>query len=214
VPPIPPPPAAPRVDLVETIHGIEVPDPFRPLEDDRAPEVAAWVAVQQARTEAVLAALPERARVRAELEALWEYPREGVPDRYGTRAFFTRYDGRQAQATWWVREADGAERLVLDPNLWSADGTVSLGAFSPSPDGSLVGYSRRVAGSDWTTLHVLDVATGADLADVIPRVRWAAGLRQHRAAGLARAGHRCGGRPHRVRLAARQPHLRLGVAAA
>jgi prolyl oligopeptidase len=174
MPVIPPPPAAPRVDLVETLHGVAVADPFRPLEDDRADNVSAWAWAQQARTEAVLAALPERARVRAQLESLWEYPREGVPSRYGGRVFFVRYDGRQAQHVWWVRDQpDAPARLLIDPNLWSEDGTISLGAFSPSPDGALVGYSRRVSGSDWTTLHVLDVATGRDLPDVIGHVRWA-----------------------------------------
>ena len=156
------------------LHGVSVADPFRPLEDDRAPEVAGWAAAQQHQTEAVVAALPERARVRAQVEALWDYPREGVPHRYGTRTFFIRYDGRQAQSTWWVRdEPDAPARLLLGPNAWSGDGTVSLGAFSPSPDGSLVAYSRRVAGSDWTTLHVLDVAAGHDLAEFIERTRWA-----------------------------------------
>jgi prolyl oligopeptidase len=172
-PPLPPAPVPPRADLVETLHGIAVADPFRTLEDDRAAEVVAWVDAQQARTAAVLAAIPERARVRAQFESLWEYPREGVPQRYGRLTFFTRYDGRQAQYTWWVRDGEGAERVLIDPNGWSDDGTISLGAFSPSPDGACVGYTRRVAGSDWTTLHVLDVATGTDLPDIIPRLRWA-----------------------------------------
>jgi prolyl oligopeptidase len=60
---------------------------------------------------------------------------------------------------------DGEDRLLLDPNAWSPDGSTHIGAFAPSPDGSEVVYARHVKGSDWSTLHVIDVSTGRELPD-------------------------------------------------
>jgi prolyl oligopeptidase len=67
---ISPAPVAPRGDVVDLLHGVAVPDPFRPLEDEAAPEMAAWVAAQQARTQAVLDAIPGRAALVERLREL------------------------------------------------------------------------------------------------------------------------------------------------
>ena len=44
-----------REDRVEKLHGVEVPDPYRWLEDDvrKSPEVRAWVDAQSGLTEAI-----------------------------------------------------------------------------------------------------------------------------------------------------------------
>ncbi len=39
-------PAAPRTDLVDVLHGVAVPDPFRRLEDADDPETQAWVSAE------------------------------------------------------------------------------------------------------------------------------------------------------------------------
>ena len=169
---IPPVPAPPRTGLVETLHGTAVADPFRPIEDDTSPEVLAWVEAQRLRTRTVLDGLPLRAEAEAFLRSVWYYPRRGLPMGGARRSFEWRYDGRQPQGAWWVKEDDGEARLLLDPNEWSAAGTVSVGAFQPSPDGSRVAYTRHAAGSDWSSLHVLDVDTGQELPDRVERTRW------------------------------------------
>jgi len=56
--PIPKPPVT-RIDNVkETLHGVEVTDPYRWLEDQEAPETRAWIAAQNAYTDSVLSELP------------------------------------------------------------------------------------------------------------------------------------------------------------
>lgn len=169
IPEIPPAPKSAQVDV---LHGVPVADPFRPLERADDPVVLAWIQAQAARTETVLSQLPLRDATEARLRDLWVYPRRGLPTQRGRYAFQWHYDGIQPHGICWVSENGGDARLLLDPNGWSADGTTAVGAFEPSPDGKYVAYITHVAGSDWGTLHVLDVATASDLPDRIERVRW------------------------------------------
>ncbi len=106
--------------------------------------------------------------MRARLAELWNYERIGEPFRKGGRHFFLRNAGLQEQAVLFTREgADGAARVLLDPNDLSEDGTISLGGFSLSHDGNLLAYATQDGGSDWLTWHVRDVRTGLDLPDVV-----------------------------------------------
>src|SRR5438874_4705101 len=70
-----------RVDQVDDYHGTRVADPYRWLEQDvrKSKEVADWVAAQNAATNAYLAAIPGRDRIRKRLTELWDYARYGVP---------------------------------------------------------------------------------------------------------------------------------------
>ena len=59
--------------------------------------------------------------------------------------------------------------MLLDPNTWSTDNTVSLGTWVPSWDGKKVVFAERPNAADEATLYVLDVDTGErSKIDVIP----------------------------------------------
>jgi prolyl oligopeptidase len=160
------------VDHVDHYHGVDVPDPYRWLEADirTSPEVAEWVAAENKVTEKYLASIPQRKEILHRLKDLWNFPQYGSFVKEGGRYFYFKNDGLQNQAVLYVTdklEADG--RVLIDPNTWSKDGTIALGAFSASDDGRLVAYSRSEAGSDWATWHILEVATGKLLED---ELRW------------------------------------------
>jgi prolyl oligopeptidase len=163
-------PDAHRAPIVDLHHGTPVADPYRWLEDADAPDTVRWVEAQNELTRRSLDG-PERDAIRARLAALYDYPRVGVPQRKGARYFYTRNPGLLNQAVLHVRDGlAGPERVLLDPNLLSDDGTAALTAAEPSPDGTLLAYGVSRSGSDWQELFVRDVATGRDLPD---RVRWA-----------------------------------------
>jgi hypothetical protein len=62
---------ATRVDAVhDVLHGIEIADPYRWLEDQESRETRAWIDAQNAHTDAALAALPGRGRIAARLGEL------------------------------------------------------------------------------------------------------------------------------------------------
>jgi len=82
-----------------------------------APEVAAWVAAENAVTFDYLGRIPERAAIRERLAALWNYERVSVPFRAAGRTFFVRNDGLQNQAVLWVQDSLATPpRVLLDPN--------------------------------------------------------------------------------------------------
>src|SRR5204862_4714239 len=105
------------------------------------------------------------------LTALWDYPRVGLPEVADTGAmFYSRNSGLQRQAPIYMRaQGSTTSTVVLDPNVISADGSVSVGQWAPSPDGSLLAYTLSEGGADWQTVKVRTVATGTDSSD---DVRW------------------------------------------
>lgn len=160
------------VEQVDTQFGVAVADPYRWLEGDvrTDPDVAAWVAAQNAVTRAYIDALPGRARIAARMRELWNYDEVSVPQARGERLFFRVRSGLQNQAALYVQDRQGEPRLLIDPNSWAADGATALATVEPSPDGSRLAYAVQDGGTDWRVIHVLDVASGQRLAD---EIRWA-----------------------------------------
>jgi prolyl oligopeptidase len=173
-------PAAPRTDLVERLHGVDVADPYRPLEGIDAPETMRWVEAQAARSQAFLHALPGRDATEAFMLRASSYYKRGLPQRHGERTFLVEDDGKRPQAVLSVLdEPDAVPRVLIDPNLLSRDGTIALSGWYPSHDGRHVAYGLSEAGSDAQILRIRDVETGADLPEAIDRcyhmtVAWAA----------------------------------------
>ena len=161
-----------REALVERYFGVEVADPYRWLEDDRSEETARWVQAQNAVTRAYLDAIPYRDKIAATLKRLLDYERESAPFFAGPYTYFYRNDGLQNQDVLWRRGADGEAEVVLDPNTFSDDGTVSMSAVSFSRDGRLVAYQLSEGGSDWRRIVIRDVASGETLDEAIVDVKF------------------------------------------
>jgi prolyl oligopeptidase len=163
-------PSPRQADVVDDYHGTKVADPYRWMEALDSKEVADWVAASNAVTDPYLQNLPLRDFFSKRLTELWNYPRVSVPVVENGRVFYARNTGLQRQAPVFMRAGiTGEPALVIDPNVISADGSVSLGLWVPSPDASLLAYGLAEGGADWRTIRVRDLASGKDLAD---EVRW------------------------------------------
>ncbi|WP_081885994.1 prolyl oligopeptidase family serine peptidase [Haloferula sp. BvORR071] len=162
-----------KVDVVDELHGTQVADPYRWLEDDNSEETKAWVLAENKVTEDFLNAIPQRNEIRKRLSDLWNFERTGAPKEFGGRWFFSHNTGLQNQSVLKVSETlDGESRVLLDPNTLSEDGTVALAGFEPSEDGKLLGYSISRGGSDWNEILVRDVATGKDTGDHLKWIKF------------------------------------------
>lgn len=161
-------PVTATVDHVDAYHGIEVADPYRWLEDDvrESDAVQDWVDAQNEVTFAYLATIPERELIAKRMRELWDYESFSLPRKAGGRYFYEHNTGLQNQDVIYMMQSLGADpELLIDPNTWSADGTVALAGYWPSKDGSHIAYTIQDGGSDWREARVLDVETGEVLDD-------------------------------------------------
>ncbi len=166
-------PETKKVDVVDDYFGTKVADPYRWLEDDNAPEVAAWVEAQNKVTFGYLDTISYRPQLRKRLEKLLNYPRYGAPARRGNDFIFSKNDGLQNQNVYYIQKGlNGAPELLLDPNKFSADGTSQLGGFSWSDSGKYIAYGISEGGSDWRNYYVLDVASRKPISDHLEWVKF------------------------------------------
>jgi prolyl oligopeptidase len=166
------PPAAPVRDVTDTYFGRSFIDPYRWMEDERDPELAAWLKAQNGHTRAALDALPGR---KALLGRILELDRAGARvnavQMFNGKFFYFKIDPDGDISKLYVRDvAGGPELLLVDPEkLGQGTGHSAIDFFQPSWDGARVAYGLSAGGSEQSVIHVLDVATATDLPDRIDR---------------------------------------------
>ena len=169
-------PPVDRDDVVETFHGTTVADPYRYLEDPDGLRTQAFVEAQNAVSEPYLAGLAGRDWFGRTVTGLLTRPRQGTPWERGGRYFRLVNPGELDQDQLVVGESLpellAGGRVLLDPNLLAHDGTVALTAAEVSPDGRLLAAALAEAGSDWQSIRVYDVDTGAATDDVLNWAKW------------------------------------------
>lgn len=166
-------PKARRTDYTELIHGKNVADPYRWMENIDSPETKAWIKAENEVTEKYMSKLPERKAIRARLDQLSNYEKYGCPWKEGGRWFYFHNSGLQNQSVLYTMNSlDGSPRALLDPNTFTKDGTAALSSIAVSPDGKYLAYGVADAGSDWNTWHVLDIETGKKLPDKLEWIKF------------------------------------------
>jgi len=159
--------------VIDDYHGQAIADPYRWMEDLESPDVAAWIAAQNALTSEYLQSLPIRDRLRARITELWNYAKVSLPATESGILFYQRNAGLQKQAPIYARQGLHAPpRMILDPNALSSDGSTALMAFSPSPDGKRLAYTLAESGADWQTVYVRDLDSGVDHPDTVKWMRF------------------------------------------
>jgi prolyl oligopeptidase len=161
------------VNVIDTIHGVSVSDPYRWLEPSADPEVGKWTDAQDALTRVSLDSLPYREEIKKRLAELWNYPSSSAPSKHGSRYFFNKNSGLQNQAVLYFRDRLEAEpRTLIDPNTFSTDGTLAMDWTSISDDGTMIAYGVSASGSEDATLHVMNVNTREVLPLEITRCKY------------------------------------------
>lgn len=166
-------PAAPTDESVtDNYFGTEVPDIYRPLENDTALATEEWVKAENAATGEYLSAIPFRDKIRDRLTALSDYSRRGAYwHENDGKYYYYENNGLQNQSVLYRTDSIGGKSEVfLDPNKLSDDGTVALTGTMQSKDGKYTAYTISRNGSDWTEIYVMDTKTGELLPD---HIEWA-----------------------------------------
>ena len=171
--PAPTGPPKARVDtVVDNLYGRKIPDPYRWMENTDSPETQQYVREQLAYTRSILDPMPGRSQIHARLTQLLSIGNVGTPQVGGDWYFYTRREGMQNQPVLYVRKGvKGSDRVLADVNALAADGTVALDWWDVSHDGKYVAYGTSPSGSEQSTLHVIETATGKLLPDQIAHTR-------------------------------------------
>ncbi|HEX6548100.1 MAG TPA: prolyl oligopeptidase family serine peptidase [Candidatus Dormibacteraeota bacterium] len=165
------PPETPVDEVVEVIHGVEVREPYRWLEDARDPRVRAWEAEQDAYARRFLEGLPERPAVGRRLREALDCGALGTVAPRGRWRFFTRRTAGMEQVALYVLDKDDVERLLVDPAPLSGDAATAIDWYQPSQDGELAAFGISEGGDENSVLHLVETASSRVLDDRIPRCR-------------------------------------------
>jgi prolyl oligopeptidase len=179
-------PQAPRLEIVDILHGQSVPDPYRWLEDGTDARTIAWAAAQEEMFRRQARTWPGRDAAERRIRELLGAGHVGVPLWRGERRFQMRREGSQEHAVLVVTDpAPGStpgstaepggppvERVLLDPMALDPSGLTTLDSWATTREGDLLAYQLSVGGSEESVLRVLDVATGEDVDGPIDRARY------------------------------------------
>ena len=158
---------------VDNYHGTLIKDPYRWLEDDRAEEVENWVKAQNKVTFDYLGNIPYRDAIADRYRELFDFPKMYSPLKAGVYYFYYKNEGLQNQAVIYRQEGlEGEPVVFIDPNELSKHGTVAITILGCSKDNAYLAYAQSQAGSDWQEIHVMEVATGKKIPDVIQWVKF------------------------------------------
>ncbi len=178
----PGPPVAPVREARETLHGVEIVDPYRWMEEAASTQTLEYLLAQDEYARAQLARLPGReallARIR-ELSAA-SVSVTSVAMANG-KVFYLKLAPGLATPVLCVREGfAGAERVLVDPSKFDAPPRrAALAWYHPSPDGRRVAYGVALAGTEDATLRVLEVAGARDTGVALDRARFNASMAWH-----------------------------------
>jgi oligopeptidase B len=170
---LPAPPVAAHQPSIRELHGDSVVDEYAWMRDPDDPSFREYLVAERAYYDAHSQRLANLATILAgeasgrfpagpEYSVGW--PRDGFT--YRTRM------PRNADNVQLLRSREGEEneQVLLDENLLTAQtGFAEVGVREPSPDGRRLAWSVDTSGAEVYELRIRDIATGADLPEVIPR---------------------------------------------
>jgi len=166
-------PKTKTVNQVDTYFGIDVKDPYRWLEIDTAANVAQWVKEQNKVTQSYLNSIPYKDKVKARFQELFNFVKMSAPFKIGNKYIYSKNDGLQNQSVYFIQEGKtGTPQVLLDPNMMSKEGTMALELSGSSKDQRYISYIKSSAGSDWASIHTIDLTTLKDIPDVTEWVKF------------------------------------------
>jgi len=164
------PPETRKDNVKEIIHGVEIVDPYRWLEDQETQEIRAWIDAQNDYTHSFIDRLPGRERLKQRITELRKTDRISMPFERNGCYFLTK---RPADQDLWIiymrKGLDGEDEVLIDPHPMSPDRTISVNLLDVSKDGTVMAYGIREGGEDEVTIKLFDVDRRTDLQDELPK---------------------------------------------
>ena len=159
--------------VIDTYFTTTVSDPYRWLEDDNSAETAEWVLAQNKITFDYLKNIPQKDKIINRLSEIWDYEKVSAPFKRGGKYYYYKNEGLQNQSVLYsVEKLGSSEKMILDPNTFSKDGTIALSGIYFNREGNLLGYAKSKGGSDWKEFYIHNLDTGKDLEDHLEWIKF------------------------------------------
>jgi prolyl oligopeptidase len=163
-----------RTDNVkEVIHGIEITDPYRWLEDGNSPETRQWIESQNKYTNVSIGSLAGREALSQRLTELMRIDEiSPALERNGRYFFLKRQSNQELYVICMRKGLKGEDEVLIDPHPLSEDHTMSVQMWDVSKDGSVMAYGVKQGGEDERTIKLFDVDKREDLPDRLDKARY------------------------------------------
>jgi prolyl oligopeptidase len=156
-------------EVIEVIHGVEVRDPYRWLEDQDTPETRNWLEQQEQYFNSVIGSIPGRDRISARLAELMKVDVVGIPRIAGNRYFFSKKTaGQELSVICMMDRETGEEKILADPHPTSPDYSIRFDIISVATDGKTLAYAARDGCGEEVSISIIDTDTG-EIIDSLPR---------------------------------------------
>ena len=158
-------PKTKSINHFDEYHGQKVSDPYRWLEDFTNDAAKEWVNEQNDFSKQ-FTQNKYQTSIKKNLESIWTSEYLSTPYKVQGKTFYYFNTGKLQQNKLMVKDCDSCiERVLIDPNQFSSDGTIALASASVSPDGKWLAFAQSDGGSDWRTWRIMDIENGQILAD-------------------------------------------------
>ena len=160
-------PASKEIIHFDEYHGQKISDPYRWLEDFTNDEVKEWVRLQNNYSQKFVKNRFQKS-IKQDLELIWTSEYVSTPFKVQDKIFYYFNNGKLEQNRLMIRDCESCpERILIDPNNFSNDGTVSLASVSVSPNAEWIAFAKSDGGSDWRTWKIMNITSGEILDDEI-----------------------------------------------
>lgn len=172
--PVLPYPDTPKRPIIDQIHGHELVDPYRWLEDGERDEVRVWTQEETQLTHGIIESYPDHQQWLDTLDLLSRTARVSLPRGRGGTWLYTRRDADQDHDVLYAfQETTRQETLIVDPHVVGQGDPLSVDWFDVSSNGQLIAYGMSPHGNEWSTLYLYNLESKALLDDRIIRARYA-----------------------------------------
>jgi len=167
------PPKTRTAIVKENIHGVEIADAYRWLENAESQETSDWIESQNEHTDAMIASLPGRGELKRRLTELMRIDWLSEPTMRNGRYFFMKRLRDQELSVIYMRKGlQAKDEVLIDPHPMSPDHTTSVSIRDVSEDGTILAYAVQEGGQDEVTIRFFDTDRHEHLPDCLPKARY------------------------------------------
>lgn len=160
--------------VIDVLHGISIPDPYRWLEDGTRADVQAWTTEQNAYVNGLLRGDTQKTFAQ-ELSTYFRIVTFTNPIPVAGRYFYTeRQPDEDQSAVYYKQGLEGEPIVLINPNGQREGNTISVDYWLPSWDGKYLVYGVSQGGDEMATIRIRDVNKNEDLPETISHCRHAA----------------------------------------